>query len=758
MATLLEKCNNIKNDKDTNLKPENLKAGVTCLGVTGTLTELDTSDATATENDIVQGKTAYINGEKIEGAVMELRSTIGTSYESLFPYKDGDDDLVGFGDIGIDVLMRHGSGIQLNIPIEEIVNTIGLTSDQITNGNTVLGVEGTGAGNAKSFETIEEMYMDTTAKENDLAIIYKNDIQSINVNSHFDKAIFPETVILPTAFDGNVELFFRATDDTIMFDSWGGLTSERFELTCFFDEGSIIITYESSDGITYNRTTFRGDTVTDNIADFKTEIYYGNASTWDDNVGYFIQTGSMTFNGLFQYKPDTSLYYVEDTWRREIILPNFKIARFANGGGGWADWSYKKLLIEVEEIDENGRLLSAFVYGDYQDIGTLQISSDGNSIACTSKTSVPKYAVTVDWDTYELVVDLDSKEDIAAVNSECILVPLGTPCISPVNILLESGEGIYVLAASYDHKLKYQYADTQLTIVPSDLLPNKIGYGAQGVVIGDGSIYEKLDAQQIHPNTTFNDVSAGIYAKTKALYKDLQPTILTDRSQIDKTIYIIPKNENNELLIDHSQISDLSFIYQSANNLIRVEGFENNIATNAYGLFSNCANLEYADISGLTSQNLTSIMQMFTQCHKLKTAILGPCCSAATTAITDLFASCHALTKVDVSQFNTSNITNFTSMFHDCNSLVELDLSNFNTEKVTDFDWMFYNCTSLKKLDLSSFVFSGQQASSAWMTFKGIPSDCLIYVKDQTAKDWVLTVRNDFTNVQIKSLGGGEEQ
>ena len=38
MATLLEKCYNIKNDKETNLKPENLKAGITCLGVTGTLT------------------------------------------------------------------------------------------------------------------------------------------------------------------------------------------------------------------------------------------------------------------------------------------------------------------------------------------------------------------------------------------------------------------------------------------------------------------------------------------------------------------------------------------------------------------------------------------------------------------------------------------------------------------------------------------------------------------------------------------------
>lgn len=52
MSTLQENLNAIKLDKDTNLKPENLKAGVTCLGVKGTLTQgedlqeqLDAQDA-----------------------------------------------------------------------------------------------------------------------------------------------------------------------------------------------------------------------------------------------------------------------------------------------------------------------------------------------------------------------------------------------------------------------------------------------------------------------------------------------------------------------------------------------------------------------------------------------------------------------------------------------------------------------------------------------------------------------------------------
>ena len=78
---------------NANLLPEYIKAGITIVGITGTLEDLDTSDATATEMDISYGKTAYVDGKKITGLFVSRDSLEIGDYVNYIPEESEEYDL-----------------------------------------------------------------------------------------------------------------------------------------------------------------------------------------------------------------------------------------------------------------------------------------------------------------------------------------------------------------------------------------------------------------------------------------------------------------------------------------------------------------------------------------------------------------------------------------------------------------------------------------------------------------------------------------
>lgn len=147
MSTLKVKAQSILDEKNNKIIPENIKAGIQIFNVTGTLEEgINTNDATATANDIALGKTAYINGTKVTGALDELTDGSGTDFSVGNMTNSPNMSILRVKGVNesSDRIMRIGSEAVLWINYSDIASAINLDSNQIIEGNTILGITGTG--------------------------------------------------------------------------------------------------------------------------------------------------------------------------------------------------------------------------------------------------------------------------------------------------------------------------------------------------------------------------------------------------------------------------------------------------------------------------------------------------------------------------------------------------------------------------------------------------------------------------------------
>lgn len=162
---------------------------------------------------------------------------------------------------------------------------------------------GSSTGGVKLFETEEEMQADENAKDGDLAVVYREEIKNMTADSQTQFLTFPEIVTLPQAFTSSAFGMLRAVDESVMFDGSISLTQDEFTLDAMLDRNMIRVSYTSSDGIAYTRSTFSGSgRDLTNPIDLGTIVYYEPMEPWNDNLGYFMQIGGKTFEGLFECK------------------------------------------------------------------------------------------------------------------------------------------------------------------------------------------------------------------------------------------------------------------------------------------------------------------------------------------------------------------------------------------------------------------------------------------------------------------------
>lgn len=147
MATILEKAKQILDEKNNKLLAENIKKGVQIFDVVGTLESgVDTSDATAIADNIEQGKTAYVNGQKIEGSLPVFG--VPTDMASNVQYQENamGNYLISSAIKQQTGIIKQGTSISMQSEASKVAEAIGLTANKLAKGNTILGISGTYEG------------------------------------------------------------------------------------------------------------------------------------------------------------------------------------------------------------------------------------------------------------------------------------------------------------------------------------------------------------------------------------------------------------------------------------------------------------------------------------------------------------------------------------------------------------------------------------------------------------------------------------
>lgn len=444
MSDLQNNLAKILEEKEKKILPENIKKDVQIFDVTGTLeTGVDTSDATAEAQDILIGKTAYSKGEKLTGTFQ----------------------------------------------------------------------------GARYYGTEDEMYADETVKAPTYGLIYHTEEVSWTQETISAEMIFPESVVFSEIPSESARARFMGYDSE---------TSTHVDIDCYFNpnsksmrlysigEPNFSVEYSSEDGLTYIRN---------GISSVDLPLPVQAEREWSDIIGNFIHTGKYYQGGmyLFDSRSKSSVRQLFNITTKEFTPEIFLIPEQCQGrdnGGNAAimilkTYHYDKIK-RVNVIDTCDFIPAK---DGFRSSGGI-ISAEGNLYAGNNTTSSGAASnITVEHYDFSQEEPLISTEEISVIASfgnlhAFILLNENSLIFSDSGtrnqVDFNSWDGSSATQTRYDQPPKnlegWEICRNQYTLISAnELLPDRVAYGKEGIVTGDGSIYTNLDYDLLNPKLLNKD-------------------------------------------------------------------------------------------------------------------------------------------------------------------------------------------------------------------------------------------------------------
>lgn len=117
---------------------------------------------------------------------------------------------------------------------------------------------------------------------------------------------------------------------------------------------------------------------------------------------------------------------------------------------------------------------------------------------------------------------------------------------------------------------------------------------------------------------------------------------------------------------------------------------------NSRGMFHNCENLEFIDLSQINIANCLEASSMFRGCKNLKSIDTLGLNAKNINSIAGMFFGCESLESIDLSGIHTSEVMSLEMLFKDCKSLIGIDLRKLDLHNVRDISNICFGCESLR--------------------------------------------------------------